>query len=131
MRKFLIIFLALFLIGIKFSYAEHEGELGYCVLCDTVIMQRVDNYLKPNEEYREVWFEFSNGSIGKVGFCRKHSDHFTDKDYGKIMDGIKHGWEKEFKINKWDAKKIKEYKDTFFNITIRRKLDEKEIPTDD
>lgn len=108
------------------SYAEHEGELGYCVMCDTAILDRVDNYLVPNEQYTELWFELSNSSVCKIAFCKKHVQELSDKDYPAIMQGVKNGWEKEFKITKWEDKQIQEYKNNFFNLTIRRQIDEKD-----
>lgn len=113
---------------LDYSFAEHEGELGYCVLCEKQILEKKEGfYIRPNSDYREIWVEFSNKSIGRVGLCKEHFDNLTEKDYPKIMEGIKHGWEKEFKIDNWSQEKIDKYKENFFNITITRRLDEKDI----
>lgn len=123
--KYLFLF---FLLFPTLLFAEHEGELGYCVLCDTRIMDRQDNYLVKNEQYTELWFEFSNSSIGKIGFCKKHAANVTEKHYSKIIKGLQNGWNKEFEINRWTRKQIYNYTMDFFTLTIRRQLDEKDIP---
>ena len=89
-------------------------------------MDRIDNYLRPNEEYTEIWFEFSDGT-GKIGFCKKHALDLTEQDYPKIMDGVRQGWSKEFEINKWTKEQIQDYTMRFFTITIVRRLNSEEI----
>ena len=112
------------------SFAKYEGERGYCALCDTKIFSPKEEgsfYLVPNKEYTEVWFEFSNASKGKVGFCRKHAKSLRKSNYPKIMEGIRHAWEKEFELNNWSKEQIEEYKKNFFNLTIIRKLSDEEV----
>lgn len=126
LKQFLFVLFFLFLTNV--SFAKHEGELGYCVFCDIRIMDRVDNYLVKNQEYTELWFELSNNSICKIGFCKKHSLELSEKDYPTIIKGLQNGWNKEFEINKWTKKQIYNYAMDFFTLKIRRRLDEKEIP---
>ncbi len=90
-------------------------------------MEREGYYLKTNSEYTEVLFLLSNGQNAKIGFCKKHAANLTEKDYPAIMAGIRHGWEKEFKINRWSEKQIEEYKKNFFNLTITKRLKDEEI----
>ncbi len=119
---------------LKYCYAEHAGELGYCVLCDTVIMEKIDFHIRPNKEYRELWFEFSNGSKGKIAFCKKDYEKLLKykkvpaKILDKIMSGIKKGWESEFILNGWSQGQIDKYKKDFFSVKIVRRLDNAEIP---
>ena len=114
--------------------AEHEGELGYCVLCDTVIMDKINFHIKPNKEYKELTFEFSNGSTGIIAFCKKDYDKIIKykkvpkKVLDKIIDGIKHGWESEFILNNWTPEQIEKYKKDFFSLKLTRRIDEKVIP---
>ena len=128
--KKIVLFIVIFLLIFQSLYAQHEGEKGYCALCDTKIFSPKEEgsfYLVPNEEYSEVWFEFSNNSKGKVGFCKQHSQEITDKDYPKVMEGIRHGWENEFEHNNWTKEQIEKYKKDFFNLIIMRKLSDEEI----
>ena len=130
--KKIFLFIVIFLLSIQFLYAQHEGEKGYCALCDIKIFSPKEEgsfYLVPNKKYTEVWFEFSNGSKGKVGFCSKHSKSVKKGNYSKIMQGIKHGWEKEFELNNWNKEQIEEYKKNFFNLTIIRILSDEEVNT--
>ena len=123
-----------FLLLVNFSFAEenHAGELGYCVICNTVIMDRVDYHIRPNDEYNEIWFEFSNDSKGRVAFCDMHYEQFIKTDItrelsDRIMEGIKRGWEKEFILNDWTKDKIDKYKLDFFNLEITKRISDEEI----
>jgi hypothetical protein len=132
-KKFSLLIFFLFIPVLLF--AKHEGEKGYCALCDTKIFSPKEEgsfYLIPNEEYSEVWFLFSNKTKAKVGFCKKHAKEvkkrLTQKTKHKIMEGIKNGWEKEFDLNQWSKKQIEEYKKNFFSLEVTRRLKDEEIP---
>lgn len=90
-------------------------------------MSRDGFYLRPNEEYREAWFLFSNNMTGKVGFCREHFENLSEKDFPDIITGIENGWKREFRMNNWTIEKIDKYKQDFFNLIIIRRLNDEEI----
>lgn len=129
------LFGGVFCLAIPLNAEEnHAGELGYCALCNTVIMERVDFHIKPNEQYNELMFEFSNGSKGRIAFCDKHymeldecQDGISEDCLTEIMDGIKRGWEKEFMLRKWPEEKIQKYKDDFFGVKIIRRINDEEM----
>jgi hypothetical protein len=112
---------------------KHAGELGYCALCDTVIMDRIDFHIKPNKEYHELWFEFSNGTRGKIAFCSIHYNKIkklkkiSKKLSDEIMDGIRRGWGKEFELNNWSKEQKEKYKKDFFNLKIIRRIPDEEV----
>lgn len=134
--KFVLVLLVL--LGLESSLAtpleeNHAGELGYCGLCNVEIMDLIGNYLRPNDQYNELWFEFSNSSKGRIAFCDEHykqlkcSDCETEEIFNQVMEGIKRGWEKEFVINQWGKEQIENYKQNFFNITIIRRINDEEV----
>ena len=96
-------------------------------------MDKIDFHIRPNDEYNELWFEFSNGTKGKIAFCDEHYEIFKDKgeiseeDSDRIMNGIKQGWKREFILNRWSKEKIDKYKQDFFSLKILRRLTDEEV----
>lgn len=100
-------------------------------------MDRIDFHIRPNEEYNELWFEFSNDTVGKIAFCGKHYKQLMSERYenkipkvmsNRIMEGIKRGWNYEFILNNWTEKQVNKYIEDYFGIVILRRLKDEEIP---
>lgn len=131
--KNIIVLVILLLSSVCFAEVNHAGELGYCVMCNEKIMERKEFRIVPNDEYNELWFEFSNNSQGRIAFCDKHFDKIKNKDKisqrlsNQIMEGIKRGWTAEFTLNVWSDKQIEKYKNDFFDLKILRRVPDEEI----
>ena len=115
--------ITILLLGLAFSSLIHhkvfaDYQPGFCPLTDKRIIAVTG---RPMNNYRIIWFELDNES--RMPLAVDASAVATEADWSKIMQHVRDGWQWEINRKKWTPKQIQSYKDTFFNLKIKRILE--------
>lgn len=100
--------------------ATKERPYHSCAICnDKTAFQNVDKTLN-TDNYKEIAYRVSNGSIMTVGFCNVcHVKHKEDVQiFEHVMESVKDGWLKEMELEKWKPEIKLRYIANFFNLKI-------------
>lgn len=92
-----------------------EYKPGFCPISGRQI---IDNYGRTLPNYAIIWFELDNGSRMPVAVDKGAS--VIEADFERIMEHVKDGWDWEIRRKKWTPEEIQDYKNTFFNLKIKR-----------
>lgn len=98
------------------------GKNGYacCALCPSrILFKNPDQTLNLNN-YNEVAYKTSLGTITVVGFCRSCVDKAKNDSglFDSISESMKEGWAKELKHDKVDERNVRKYWETFKDFKI-------------
>ena len=96
-----------------------DFKFGYCSITGNQI---IDDNGRALSNYRLVIFELDNGSRMPFPIDVEAVNAITEADYPRIMDWVRAGWMFEINNKHWTPKEIQDYKDTFFNLKIVRRI---------